>query len=82
MLMMDINSPFTMIVLIVLISVSAGVIRTWIKSRRTDTDDPRRQEEIAQLRDQVAGLTERVRVLETITTDADAKLREDISRLR
>jgi len=82
MLMMDINSPFTMIVLIVLISVSAGVIQTWIKSRRTDTDDPRRQEEIAQLRDQVAGLTERVRVLETITTDADAKLREDISRLR
>ncbi|MGC6499569.1 MAG: hypothetical protein ACON4C_05195 [Henriciella sp.] len=80
--MMDINSPFTMIVLIVLISVSAGVIQTWIKSRRTDTDDPRRQEEIAQLRDQVAGLTERVRVLETITTDADAKLREDISRLR
>lgn len=80
--MMDINSPFTMIVLIVLISVSAGVIRTWIKSRSTDTDDPRRQEEIAQLRDQVAGLTERVRVLETITTDADAKLREDISRLR
>jgi uncharacterized protein YlxW (UPF0749 family) len=82
MLMMDINSPFTMIVLIVLISVSAGVIQTWIKSRRTDTDDPRRQEEVAQLRDQVAGLTERVRVLETITTDADAKLREDISRLR
>lgn len=80
--MMDINSPFTMIVLIVLISVSAGVIQTWIKSRRTDTDDPRRQEEVAQLRDQVAGLTERVRVLETITTDADAKLREDISRLR
>jgi hypothetical protein len=80
--MMDINSPFTMIVLIVLISVSAGVIQTWIKSRRTDTDDPRRQKEIAQLRDQVAGLTERVRVLETITTDADAKLREDISRLR
>ena len=79
---MDINSPFTMIVLIVLISVSAGVIQTWIKSRRTDTDDPRRQEEVAQLRDQVAGLTERVRVLETITTDADAKLREDISRLR
>ena len=74
---MDINSPFTMIVLIVLISVSAGVIQTWIKSRRTDTDDPRRQEEVAQLRDQVAGLTERVRVLETITTDADAKLRED-----
>jgi len=71
-----------MIVLIVLISVSAGVIQTWIKSRRTDTDDPRRQEEVAQLRDQVAGLTERVRVLETITTDADAKLREDISRLR
>jgi uncharacterized protein YlxW (UPF0749 family) len=82
MLMMDINSPFTMIVLIVLISVSAGVFQTWIKSRRTDTDDPRRQEEVAQLRDQVAGLTERVRVLETITTDADAKLREDISRLR
>ena len=80
--MMDINSPFTMIVLIVLISVSAGVIQTWIKSRRTDTDDPRRQKEIAQLRDQVAGLTERVRVLETITTDADTKLREDISRLR
>ena len=29
---MDIDSPFTMVVLIVLIAVGAGVIKTWIET--------------------------------------------------
>lgn len=79
---MDINSPFTMVVLIVLISVGAGVIHDLIKSRReTASLDGAQSEDIEALKAEVSRLTERVKVLERLSTDGDARLREEIRNL-
>jgi uncharacterized protein YlxW (UPF0749 family) len=79
--MFEIDSPFTMVVLIVLIAVGAGVIKNWIKTRGNREADEETQAEIFRLRKDVERLTERVRVLETIATDKDERLREEIRRL-
>ena len=78
---MEINSPFTMVVIIVLIAVGAGVINNYIKMKASRKDDVDTEEEVFRLRKDVERLTERVRVLETIATDSEARLREDIRRL-
>lgn len=78
---MEINSPFTMVVIIVLISVGAGVINNYLKTRAGRESDRESQAEIDRLRKDVDRLTERVRVLETIATDKDERLREEIRRL-
>jgi ABC-type multidrug transport system fused ATPase/permease subunit len=79
--MFEINSPFTMVVFIVLIAVGAGVVNNWIKTRGNREADEAAQEEMFRLRKDVERLTERVRVLETIATDKDERLREEIRRL-
>ncbi|WP_233355769.1 hypothetical protein [Henriciella litoralis] len=78
---MEINSPFTMVVIIVLIAVGAGVINNYIKMKASRKDDVDTEEEVFRLRKDVERLTERVRVLETIATDSEARLRDDIRRL-
>lgn len=78
---MEISSPFTMIVIIVLISVGAGVINNYLKMKANSKDDAASEEELFRMRKDVERLTDRVRVLETIATDKDERLREDIRRL-
>lgn len=78
---MDINSPFTMVVLIVLIAVGAGVIKTWIETRANSTADEETKLRMEDLEREVLKLRDRVKVLEKITTDRDSHLREEISRL-
>ncbi|MGB3626002.1 MAG: hypothetical protein WA989_09240 [Henriciella sp.] len=78
---MEINSPFTMIVIIVMIAVTAGVINNWIKVRSEREDSAASEEELFRLRKDVERLSERVRVLETIATDKDERLRDEIRRL-
>lgn len=78
---MEIGSPFTMVVLIVLISVGAGVVNNYLKMKANRQDDAASDEELFRLRKDVERLTERVRVLETIATDKDERLREEIRRL-
>ena len=78
---MDINSPFTMVVLIVLIAVGAGVIKTWIETRANSTADEETRLRMEDLEREVIRLRDRVKVLEKITTDGDDRLREEISRL-
>lgn len=78
---MEINSPFTMVVIIVLISVGAGVINNYFKMRAGRETDAESQAELDRVRKDVERLTERVRVLETIATDKDERLREEIRRL-
>lgn len=78
---MDIDSPFTMVVLIVLIAVGAGVIKTWIETRANSTADEESQLRMEDLEREVIRLRDRVKVLEKITTDDDSRLREEISRL-
>ena len=78
---MDINSPFTMVVLIVLIAVGAGVIKTWIETRANSTADEETRVRMEDLEREVIRLRDRVKVLEKITTDSDSRLRDEISRL-
>lgn len=78
---MEISEPFTMIVLIVLISVGAGVVNNYLKMKANRQDDAASQDEIEAMRRDIDRLTERVRVLETIATDKDERLRDEISRL-
>ncbi|MCR9077474.1 MAG: hypothetical protein NXH78_00115 [Hyphomonadaceae bacterium] len=78
---MDINSPFTMVVLIVLIAVGAGVIKTWIETRANSTADEETRLRMEDLEREVIRLRDRVKVLEKITTDGDNRLRDEISRL-
>ena len=78
---MDIDSPFTMVVLIVLIAVGAGVIKTWIETRANSTADEETKLRMEDLEREVLRLRDRVKVLEKITTDDDNRLREEISRL-
>ncbi|MEM9740064.1 MAG: hypothetical protein AAF829_09360 [Pseudomonadota bacterium] len=78
---MDIYSPFTMVVLIVLIAVGAGVLNNYFKmkseAKLNATDDV----EIEKLRAEVAGLKQRVSTLERLAVDKDTRLRDEISRL-
>lgn len=78
---MDIDSPFTMVVLIVLIAVGAGVIKTWIETRANSSADEETRLRMEDLEREVIRLRDRVKVLEKITTDGDNRLREEISRL-
>ncbi len=79
--MIEIDSPFTMVVCIVLIAVGAGVIKTWIETRANATADEETRLRMEDLEKEVIRLRDRVKVLEKITTDDDNRLREEISRL-
>lgn len=78
---MDIDSPFTMIVLIVLIAVGAGVVKTWIETKANSGADAETRQRIAEMEDEVLRLRDRVKTLEKIATDKDRTLRDEISRL-
>ncbi|MFN3212795.1 MAG: hypothetical protein ACE37M_06815 [Henriciella sp.] len=78
---MDIDSPFTMVVLIVLIAVGAGVVKTWIETRANSAMDQETKLRMEDLEREVLRLRDRVKVLEKITTDGDKRLSEEISRL-
>jgi len=83
-------------VLIPIVAILAGVMRTWVRARhgypldrwsRRDDGSPK-SAEIGDLKAAVAArdatiakLEERVRVLERIATDRSAALREEIERL-
>lgn len=75
------DSPFTMVVMIVLISVGAGVINNYVKLRAKRPDDAVSQDEVHRMKADIDRLSERVRVLEKLATDEDHRLREEISRL-
>lgn len=73
--------PFQMVVLIVAISVGAGVYQTYLKTRANSASDVTTQADLAAMRDEVSRLKERVRVLEAIVTDRDHVLAEEIRKL-
>ena len=73
--------PFQMVVVIVLISVGAGVINNYIKSKHNRANDLASEAEFEKMANEVSRLKERVRVLEKIVTDGDQRLPEEISRL-
>jgi hypothetical protein len=73
--------PFEMVVLIVAISVGAGVYQTYLKTRANSAADGTTKADVSALREEVSRLKERVRVLETIVTDKDRALSDEIRRL-
>jgi hypothetical protein len=73
--------PFEMVVLIVAISVGAGVYRTYLKTRANSAADQTMQADVSEMRDEIGKLKERVRVLEAIVTDKDRTLAEEIRKL-
>jgi len=72
---------FEMVVLIVAISVGAGVYQNYLKLKVNRRDDGEADLKIAQMQADVDRLKERVRVLEKITTDSDKQLHDEITRL-
>ncbi len=78
---LDIDSPFTMVVLIVLIAVGAGVINNYFKMKAEAKSNAADDLELQKLRGEVAELKQRISTLERLAVDKDASLREEISRL-
>ena len=79
--MFDIDNPFSMVVMIVLIAVGAGVAKTWIATRSNTKADEESRLRLQDLEQEVLRLRERVKVLEKITTDGDSRLRDEIPSL-
>ena len=75
------DSPFTMIVLIVLISVGAGVINNYFKMKTERSERTENDADIHKMQAQIDHLTERVRVLEKLATDDERGLRDAFRRL-
>lgn len=72
-------NPFEMVVLIVLLSLVAGVANNYIKSR-SDSAGPA-SDELNQKLAKLDALDERVRTLEKIVTDRDFELKEKFRNL-
>ncbi|MEM0986530.1 MAG: hypothetical protein AAGJ32_09805 [Pseudomonadota bacterium] len=79
--MFDIDSPFTMVVMIVTVVMAAGVLKTYLQTRDNSSTGAENEKELADMRAEIARLKERVRVLEKIVTDRDKVLADEISRL-
>lgn len=75
------DDPFTMIVLVVLITVGAGVINNYLKMRTERTERGANDGDIDRMQTQIDQLTERVRVLEKLATDDEQGLRDEFKRL-
>ncbi len=73
--------PFEMVVLIVAISVGAGVYQTYLKTRANSRADETTQADVATMRDDIARLKDRVKTLEAIVTDKDRALADEIRKL-
>ena len=75
-------NPFEMVVLIVAIVMIAGVLKTRHRHRGLEDSDPAERVENARLREEVAELKERIKVLERITVDKENSLARQIEELR
>jgi len=76
-------NPFEMVVLIVAIVMFAGVFRARYAHRNRGSDvDPAQRLENQRLREEVAELKERMKVLERITVEKENSLSREIEDLR
>lgn len=72
---------FTMVVIIVVIGCATSSIDNWVKHKNKAQKNQAQDTEITELKADVVRLTERVRVLEKLATDDDARLREEFRRM-
>jgi cell division protein FtsB len=77
-------NPFEMVVIIVAIVMFAGVFKARYNHRNRDLGevDPASRAENQQLREEVAELKERIKVLERITVEKENSLAREIEDLR
>ncbi|KCZ58559.1 MULTISPECIES: hypothetical protein [Hyphomonas] len=73
--------PILMVVLIVLISVGAGVVNNYLKLKANSASDIASDADFQKVLGEVDRLKERVRVLEKIVTDQERQLSEEIRKL-
>ena len=73
--------PFQMVVIIVLIAVSARVIRQYLKMKEVQQAGAATDKDVARMESDIARLKERVHVLEKVVTDTDRQLAEEIRKL-
>ena len=74
-------NPFEMVAIIVVAVMIASVLRAKYSHRKEERDPQERAEKDA-LREQVAELQERIRVLERITVEKENSLSRQIEELR
>lgn len=75
------DDPFTMVVLIVLISVGAGVINNYLKMKNERAERGANDADIDKMQAEINQLSERVRVLEKLATDDERGLRDEFKQL-
>ena len=73
--------PFQMVVIIVLISVGAGVLKNYFKMKQNQQADAASEKDVVRMQADIDRLKERVHVLEKIVTDNDRQLAEEIGKL-
>jgi hypothetical protein len=72
---------FEMVVVIVIISVGAGVLNNYLKMKADRASDQASDLEVKRVLGEVDSLKERVRVLEKIVTDQERQLSDEIRKL-
>tara|TARA_R110002094_G_scaffold208716_3_gene179227 strand:- start:9805 stop:10035 length:231 start_codon:yes stop_codon:yes gene_type:complete len=73
--------PFQMVVIIVLISVGAGVLKNYFKMKENQQHDAASDKDVHRMQADIERLKERVHVLEKIVTDNDRQLADEIRKL-
>jgi len=71
----------TMIVMIVVAGCFASSFDNWVKHKNKAQKNQSQDGEIAALKADVARLTDRVRVLEKLATDDEARLRDEFRKM-
>lgn len=72
---------FTMVVIIVALGIGSGIVTTYLKTRAEQPVSAASEGELASMREEIKRLKERVRTLETIVTDKDRALSDEIRKL-
>jgi len=76
-------NPFEMVAIIVIAAAIASVLRAKYASRGSvGSENPQAQAEAIRLREEVANLKERLKVLERIAVDKENALAKEIESLR
>jgi uncharacterized protein YlxW (UPF0749 family) len=70
-----------MVVMIVAVVCIAGSFDNWVKHKNKAQKNQVQDNEIVALKADIATLTDRVRVLEKLATDDDARLRDEFRRM-
>ncbi|MBI1401380.1 hypothetical protein [Hyphomonas sp.] len=72
---------FTMVVIIVALGVGSTILKTYLETRAAQPRSVADETELAAMREDIKRLKDRVRTLETIVTDKDRALSEEIRKL-